>query len=690
MAKKRKSTKKKSAVKSKSQKKSFRLDRKTMIISLAVVIVATVIAMYPVINADFTEIDDKHLILEKTERVALHPKKIINKGRFTPHYKPLVTASWLIERNLFNLEARTVHINNLILHVLNTVLFFFITLKLAQRFDWTRKRPELVAVASAVLFGVHPMHVESVAWAVERKDVLYTLFFLLGLLSYMRYVTEEKLKWMAIAAVCFLASAMSKASAIAFPVVLFAFDYAYKRKLDKKLFMEKWMVFLVLLFALYMFGFFGTEAAGTGAGAREGNLSQVVTTSRVTDVAPLSSFPGIYAKFVLAGLKGIFWYLHTLIPVGQSLAYPYKTWLPAIGHGIHVFPWLLALGAFALYRVRDKYRLLVFAHMFFFAALLPALIRTGLGKSIFLSDRYVYLASFGLLFGLVGFLHQFMQRKSWDDRKQYVVFGMIAIVYGVLCFSYARKWDNGETLWTNTVEKYPSIAYAWVNRAMYYKERGMTAEALSDFNAALAIEDDPHALVNRGTMLRDLGRYNEAMADFDRLLANKPSDEYGLNGKGNLLFTMGRYQEAVDVYTYGISLNPRAVNLYTNRSAALYYLGQYAQAIDDLNKAQRLSPRYPGINQKKTVIYMGMKDWTNAVESARLTSIEQPNNHANLADWGKALQNLGRHQEAIEAYTRAITLFGSSKRYYNGRARSYQAIGNKNAAQQDRQKARSL
>ena len=343
-----------------------------------------------------------------------------------------------------------------------------------------------------------------------------------------------------------------------------------------------------------------------------------------------------------------------------------------------------------LFRIRKRLRFVFFTNAFFFIALGPALVRTGLGRGIFLSDRYVYLASYGLIFLLAGLLHWLMERKNWELKRQYLVYGIVAAIYGGMCFSYASKWDNGETLWTNTIDKYPSVSYAWVNRAKYYKDLGMHDKAMEDYSAALEIEDDLNGLIDRGIMLRDQGRYNESMADFERALAAKPDNEFALNGKGNLLFVMGRYQEAVEVYDKGIALYPGALSFLINRSAAYFYLGQVQSALSDLQRAQEINPGYPGINQKKTVMYMTIGDWNNAVASARLTAQEDPTNHANFGDLGQALQELGRHQEAIEAYTNAIQLNRQGKRYYQGRALSYSAVGNSQAASNDRQTARSL
>ncbi|MDX1407211.1 MAG: tetratricopeptide repeat protein, partial [Saprospiraceae bacterium] len=626
------------------------------------------------------------------KRFARKPAKAWEQSLFTPHYKPLVLLSWVAESKLFGLKSNVLHFNNLLLHTINAILVFFITLKLAARFNMTRKQPELVAVFTGLLFAVHPLHVESVAWAIERKDVMYAGFFLLGLLAYLRYLKSPSVKWMGLAALCYILSILSKAPAIIFPFVLLLFDYTYRRKVELKRVTEKWPVFAMMFLGLFLFGFFGGEppGGGGGTGAAEGGLTNLVSAAPVSDVHPLRVLPAFYAKIALLGVKGVGWYFHSWLPVNLSLAYPYKTILPAIGHLIHLFPLLLGVGAFFVLKWRDKYPLLLFTHGFFFLALAPALIRTGLGKGIFLSDRYVYVALFGLMLFIAAHVLNWTRKKGWNRQRQFLVMGAIVLLLGTLSFRQASVWDNGETLWTNVIDKYPNIAYAHVNRGIYRNDHGDVAGALEDFNIAAELGDDPHAFIHRGTLLRKQGQTQQALADFERLLATEPRNEHAINGKANVLFEMGRYREAEEVYTQGLGVKPGMVTYYVNRAAARYYLGKYQEALADLDKAESMRRNYGGIHSKRTVILMAMQDYANAVISAQKTAQVEPNNHANLGDLGTALQRLGRHQEAIDAFTRALQIYDRGKRYYNGRALSYEALGNTAQAQRDRQIASTL
>ena len=434
------------AVKQQSKKHASRRDLKALLPWVGLIMGSAFLFLWPVIQAEYTELDDKHLILNNVQQYLVKPWKIWDASLFTPHYKPLALLSWVIEGKLFGLKSSILHFNNLLLHAVNSMLAFFIVLRFSACFSSTRVRAELIAVFTALLFAVHPLHVESVAWAIERKDVLYTCFFFLGILAYFRYLERPSLKWMLLTTTAFAASLLSKAPAIVFPFILLLIDWAYGRPLKIARLAEKWPVLLMFLIGLVLYGVFG-GSNGVSAAATEGSIAKMISEKPVSDVFPLTVLPSFYSKIVLIGVKGVFWYLHAYVPIGLSLAYPYRDWLPAIGHGIHILPLLLASGAFLIWRKRRERRFLFFSHAFFFIALAPALIRTGLGKSIFLSDRYVYLGLLGLLFFICGVMVNWMERKYWPVKRQYLIMGALVLLFGVLAFMQARVWKTGETLW---------------------------------------------------------------------------------------------------------------------------------------------------------------------------------------------------------------------------------------------------
>jgi len=679
---------KKGVVKRRKTKKApIRRTPKDWLPYLAIVVVFSLAALWPAIQSDFTELDDKKLILENLPWFFKFPTKMWTYSLFTAHYKPLVFISWFIEAKIYGINSVGFHAVNLFFHTINAILVFFLTFNLSRQFTITKKQPELVALFTAIFFAVHPMHVESVAWAMGRKDLFYTFFFLLGLLSYIKYLKKSSVKWMAAVLLCFMGSILSKAPAIMFPFVLILIDFAYRKDFNFKAVTSKWPVFLVLAIGLYIYGVFSFDPREVDPGSTESRITNIMSTRPVTNVEPLGDLPAIYSKSVLLGFKGVFWYMHSLIPTKMALAYPYKHWLPAIGHAIHLFLILFGAAILGLVLSRHKYRFLFFTHAFFFTALVPALIRTGLGKGVFLSDRYVYLSLFGLVFFISGGLIYLMAKKKWPQKRIYAVMGGLALLFSITSFTQAKKWDTAETLWSHNIKHYPQVAYAYSNRGMYYNETGQSEKAFADFASAAELEDDIHALLGKSNILRKQGRFEEAFAELDKIFSKEPNNEYALNAKANIFFAMQQYQKAVDVYNTGLASNKRDVGMLANRAAAYYYLGQSDAALTDLKKAEGINRDYPNLYSKMTVVYTARQDWINVVKYAGLFAQQKPGNHANWGDLGNGYQRLGRHPEAIDAYTRAINIFPQGKRYFIGRARSYRALGNQNAANQDQAKA---
>lgn len=657
---------------------------------LAIIFGVGVLFLWPVIQADFTEMDDKKLIIQNmTYNFFKAPSAIWTYSIFSPHYKPLAVWTWYVEAKLFGFSAPVMHFTNLVLHLFNAVLSFLLALKVSGSFKVTREHSRLIALATGVFFALHPMHVESVAWAMGRKDLLYTLFFLSGMLMYLRFLESKQAKWMGLVCLFFVCSLLSKSPAVMFPFMLFLLDFAKGIPFNGKSILQKIPVFVLLILGLTLYGVFGGEMS-TAVNPTEGRLLNLAASKPVSSLEPLDSWPAFYAKYALVGFKGVFWYLHSLFPIKLALAYPYKIWIPQMGNALHVFPLILIAAGLGIFWKRNTYRFLFFTHAWFFMALTPAIVRTGLGKGIFVSDRYAYLALFGFLLFIAGGLVYTLAKRNWSGKNISIALGTIGVIYGIMAFAQARLWDNGETLWTNNIEHYPQVAYAYSNRGLYYDETGQPAKAQQDFSKAADLEDDVHALLRRSTMLRQQGKYDEALADINRLLARNPADSYALNAKGNVFFAQKKYQEALEVYNTGLALMPSDVSLLANRGTTFYYLRQVDNALADFKRVESIQPSYSGLYQKMTVVYNAKGDLQNVVKYARLEAQANPSNHANFGDLGRALQQLGRHQEAIDAYTRAIELMPNGKRYYTGRASSYRAIGNAAAAQADQTKADSL
>ena len=231
MSKAKRKSNKKSVVKKPAGKANA---TRSLWITLGIIAGVTILAMSPLFNAGFVDIDDKKLILDKANMFLHTPERIFSYVFGSPHYKPVTYLTWMLEYRIVGPNPFLFHFNNILLHVLNTILVFFLIRNIASKFDKLKGHEVHIAFFTALLFGVHPMHVESVGWAVERKDVLYTCFYLLGLLGYVRYLNEGKILPLILSVGAYFLSVMSKSPGITMLPVLFLLDFTWQRKLSAR------------------------------------------------------------------------------------------------------------------------------------------------------------------------------------------------------------------------------------------------------------------------------------------------------------------------------------------------------------------------------------------------------------------------------------------------------------------------
>lgn len=650
------------------------LSRKHVLLALGIIAVFTAIALSPVLNAGFVDIDDKKLLLDKGQIFLEDPMRVLKMSKPNPHYKPVTYATWIMEYRLAGDNPFIYHFNNLLLHILNSLLIFFIARKLSKRFELTADHSFTIAFFCALLFGVHPLHVESVAWVVERKDVLYTFFYLGSLAAYIRHLDKPSPLYLALSSGLYLLSVFSKAPGITLIAILFLLDFVWRRKLDLKLFVEKAGHFLVLFIALYALGFFRSSG--------EGSLAALTDDKVLARSGNIANLPHFYGKAVLGSMRAGLWYIHSWLPVRLSLGYPREAIIGFFGPFIHIFPLLLvAGGAYLTYNAR-KYRLLFFAHAFFFITLLPAIVRLGLGIGIFMSDRYVYLSVFGLIFLFVAWILTLQKAKP---RIRQGILAGVAVLFAVSSFNSARTWKDTETLWTNVINKYPKVAYAHVNRGSFYRELGDYNRALSDLNRAVELDDIANARIQRGLVHRQSGNAAAAIEDYNKALEHSPGDVQALVNRGNALLDARRFREAIEDFDKVLDEEPTNVRAATNRAIAFASLGDYANAEASFARVEQYATNSPDFYMNRAIMFVESRQYQKALSDYERYLMLKPEDHQIHYDKGIVHNMIGQYQEAVESYTNAINI-NPDKLYFQSRARAYDALGNAAAAQQDRQR----
>ena len=369
------------------------------------------------------------------------------------NWHPLTVASLLLDYRISGTTPATYHWINLLLHVANTALVFVFVRALSRNRFWT-------TVVTAFFFGIHPMHVESVAWIAERKDVLYGFFYLLALIAYVRRVDGGGVGWLWAAFVAMALSVLAKPAAVVLPLSLLAIDWFRRRQFDARLWMEKAPFF----------------AIGIAGGLV--NLAVQKSLGALTIPHPWS----LVAKVYFASYALVAYVAKLFVPVHLSGVYPY----PAVGAALPprysaAFLAVLILVPLAIVAVRRN-RAALFGIAFFFINIALVLQLITVGTAV-LAERYTYLPYIGLFFALAWPLDD-RGGSAWSRglrRALAALFVLLGIFSVAQTWSRCSVWHDPETFWSDAIRKHPGeIVPAYVNRGSYYRMQGRLEPARRD------------------------------------------------------------------------------------------------------------------------------------------------------------------------------------------------------------------
>jgi tetratricopeptide (TPR) repeat protein len=633
---------------------------------IAVALLLTGIFYFSSIDNGFVNWDDQPNItenpnLQRVGKGAPWGETIANifdreKGAVIGNYNPLPIFTFAIEKALAGGEfsSTLIHFDNLLLHLLTTL---FVMLLL-----WRMGLGNWGALAGGLLFGLHPMRVESVAWATERKDVLFAVFFFAALVCYVRWLKstdKSQRAWLYIlATVLAILSLFSKVQAVTLPLSMLALDFWFRRPLSIKLIWEKTPFWLLSA----LFGFL--------------NIITLRSQGSINSEGPDFTFIerlciGAYSFCVYLG--------KLIIPHPLSPLYPYPKPLPAV---VYVAPVLfLIFWAGIFWAWRKGLRVWVFGAIFFFFNVMFLLQVLGAGQA-FLADRFTYVPYFGFFTIAAYYFDKFHKEEKWKARLR-VTLGALTLVYGFWTVSQVSIWKDGSSLWDHVIKfDTQKSALPYWNRGQYFRNQ------LSDYPAALADYDEavnldkqnPEVYNSRGKTYFDMamsGKYKgqetslvqKAINDYNAALAilkikPKTKSEILIN-RGAALGSRNQLADALKSLDEGIALDTMNKNGYLNRSLTLFNLAEndttrrtsyLSRALADDLKYLELDPFNAGMRYESGVLQ----------------------------------RTLGQNQEAIRSLTAAIELNPEYALAFRERARAYAQSGNKAAATQDYQRAGQL
>ena len=469
----------------------------------------------------------------------------------------------MLDVQLFGLNAGGHHLDSLVLHLANTLLLFLVL----RAYTGAAGRSAMVSA----LFALHPLHVESVAWIAERKDVLSTFFWMGTLAAYLRYVRSPSFSRYILMPACFTLGLLSKPMVVTLPAVLLLLDYWPLGRWNPRsgpgisLFLEK-----LPLFALAAASSAITLFAQFSGGAMKAS-DQYTMAMRLTNA--LGSAVAYLGK--------------TFSPTDLAVYYPFPLDIPA-------WKWLgaaavLMLLTAAVVRVRKSYPSLPVGWAWYLGTLLPVLgvIRVG-GQAM--ADRYTYIPIVGLFIALVWGVHQATRRL----RRQALILTAIATLsllpLTILAGIQVRYWRDSSALASHALEVTTGNWAAHGILAFYSMRQGDNEAAIAHCREALAIKNLSEVREVLGIALAGLGRTDEGIRQFQEALRIAPSSFSIQNNLGVALSSQGKELEALEHFQYALRLQPDSVEVLDNLGSAYLKIGKPDEALRHLATALRLAP----------------------------------------------------------------------------------------------------
>ncbi len=557
---------------------------------------------------------------------------------FKANYHPLTMLSLWLDAAIGGGNVAVHHFVNGALHLANTALAAIAALHL------TRRRG--VALVVALLFGLHPIHVESVAWISERKDVLYGFFYLASLLAYLRYLrclsdvqgADARRGGAAFSYLAslflFVASLLSKGTAVTLAPTLLLVDGLFDRRiLSLRVVIEK-LPFLAVAVVSGLVTLVTQSAVGQLVGESEWSLLERLALSSAA-----------YCRYL--GLL--------IAPFGLSAFHPYPD---RIDGALPLLYWLAPLGFVAVQgftvAIHRRAPPVAFGLAFFTLNVLLMLQWIPVGGAL-VAERYAYVPSVGFFLAIAAAGAALLAR--WPAIRVPLLAALVVYSALLATATWQRSlvWRDSLHLWDDTLARHPDLPVARLNRALAHHEAGDLTAALTDLDVALSLDPDfAKALGHRGVMRFQAGQIEEGLRDLDRALILEPSIDAYLN-RGAIRLANHDTSGALADFDRVIEADPYRPLAWSNRGLAQSAAGRYSAALGDFENALALAPDHAPALLGRAEARLGLGPPQRALAEADALLALYP-------DWidaswirGRALLELGKRDEACREFAKAAS-----------------------------------
>lgn len=541
----------------------------------------TFIVYLPALQNGFVNWDDNVNVYDNQyiKSIDFRFLKWVFSAEANPTWQPLTLLSFAADYKIWKLEPSGYHLTNIVFHILNTVLVYLLVIKLnGSGKERMAKKDLFVALLTALLFAIHPVHVESVVWVSGRTNILCAFFFLLSLLAYLQYASckglERRVLYVA-SLISYALSLMSKPMSITLPVILIIIDLYPLKRLSTgrgltRVIVEK-MPFLLLSALSFL--------ATMWAAEHSGHLKHTIP---------------LIQRLLVAIKAFIFYLIKMILPFNLAPFYPHP-----VMHNIEIsffsFEYMGSLIALFLIIIaciltfkRNKGVSVIWSY--YIVMLIPTIGIFQVGGQA-TADRYAYLSSLGP-FILMGFGVTAVFERCKKKRFRFIIIGALILLSSLLGLKTMRQtaiWKDSITLWSHEIIIFPGVAHPYYNRGLGYDSSGAYQEAIRDFSKAIEINHShASAYNNRGVAYGVIGNYQQALKDFEKVIELDPENITVYNNRGSVYYSMGNYSQAVEDYKKAVEFDPKNAKTYYNLGLTYSQMGDMGQALINYKKAAAL------------------------------------------------------------------------------------------------------
>jgi Flp pilus assembly protein TadD len=589
----------------------------TLLICLFLILL-TYVSFSRILNNKFINFDDNDYVIRNphvNSGLTLEGIKWAFTAFHANNWHPITWLSHMVDCEIYGLNAGGHHFTNLILHIINTLLLFLV-------FKWITGAIWESAFIAA-LFAIHPLHVESVAWVAERKDVLSAFFGMLTIWAYARYAENLSLSRYLTALLCFIFGLMSKPMLVTLPFVLLLLDFwplkrfqflpaddesyfqtqrysdkGFKRGTLLNLILEKIPFFIFVVVSSYL-TFLAQQHGGV--------------------VKSLELFP-LKVRIANALVAYIIYIKKMFYPLNLAILYPYPEIVP-MWQALGAACLLVCIFILAIWKFK-RYPYFTVGLLWYIGTLIPVigLVQVGLQS---MADRYTYMPLIGLFIIIAWGIPDIMSRFCYQKIVLAVLSVTIISTFMILTWIQTRHWYNSTTLLDHAIHVTKNNYLAYNGLGVAHIEQGRIIEGINNLYRAINIKHDfAEAHKNMGIALVKQRKIDEAIIHYKKALRISPESAIIHNSLGIALHKQGKIEESIKHFLEALEIWPNYIKAYNNLGIALVSQGKIQEALVHYVKALKINP-----------------DYAEA--------------HCNM---GIALEKLGKIEEAIAHYNQALRI----------------------------------